>query len=184
MKDIALIGFMGCGKSSVGRLLVDILPGYELIDLDEFIENVTCRSIPEIFREDGEEGFRQIEEAALDSIFMIDSDLGRQCILSLGGGTVTTAGCRRMLKEYSTCIYLKATVDTLEKNLSEFPGDRPMLQAGSSVRERIQELMGKRGDIYTECADYTVSIDGKSYEDVADEVAAICRSLSKSGRAR
>ena len=53
MKDIALIGFMGCGKSSVGKLLVDRLPGYELIDLDDFIENVTCRSILDIFKEDG-----------------------------------------------------------------------------------------------------------------------------------
>lgn len=184
MKDIALIGFMGCGKSSVGRLLVDILPGYELIDLDDFIENVTCRSIPEIFKEDGEEGFRQIEEAALDSIFMIDSDLGKQCILSLGGGTVTTAGCRRMLKEFATCIYLKASVDTLEKNLSEFPGDRPMLQSGHSMRDRILELMEKRGDIYTECADYTVCIDGRSYADVAEEIAGICRSLQETGQVR
>ena len=108
MKDIALIGFMGCGKSSVGKLLVDRLPGYELIDLDDFIENVTCRSIPDIFREDGEKGFRELEVAALDSIFMIDGDLGRKCILSLGGGTVTTASCRQMLRENATCIYLKA----------------------------------------------------------------------------
>ena len=174
MKDIALIGFMGCGKSSVGKLLVDRLPGYELIDLDDFIENVTCRSIPDIFREDGEKGFRELEAAALDSIFMIDGDLGRKCILSLGGGTVTIASCRQMLKENATCIYLKASVDTLEKNLLESPGDRPMLRTGQPMRERIMELMEKRSGIYEECADITVILEGKTYGQVADEIAALC----------
>ena len=106
MKDICLIGFMGCGKSTVGKLMVDLVPGWELIDLDDFIENITCRTIPDIFKEDGEEGFRILEEEALDSIFMIDSDLGRRCILSLGGGTVMTPACASLLKKNSTVVTL------------------------------------------------------------------------------
>lgn len=175
MKDICLIGFMGCGKSTVGKLMVDLVPGWELIDLDDFIENITCRTIPDIFKEDGEEGFRILEEEALDSIFMIDSDLGRRCILSLGGGTVTTAGCRKLVRDNAVCIYLKASIDTLERNLIEFPGDRPMLQTGKSLRDRIEELMKVRADIYEDCADYTVEIDGKTYGEVAEELAGIAR---------
>lgn len=166
---------MGCGKSTVGKIMVDLVPGWELIDLDDFIENITCRTIPDIFREDGEKGFRVLEEEALDSIFMIDSDLGRRCILSLGGGTVTTAGCRKLIRDNSVCIYLKASIDTLERNLIEFPGDRPMLQTGKSLRDRIEELMNVREEIYRDCADYTVEIDGKTYGEVAEELAEIAR---------
>ncbi|MGN0201308.1 MAG: shikimate kinase [Candidatus Cryptobacteroides sp.] len=176
MKDIALTGFMGCGKSSVGKLLVELLPEYELIDLDDFIENVSCRNIPDIFKEDGEEGFRKLEEEALEDIFTNDVNMGRKFILSLGGGTVTTGACRRLLKENAFCIYLKASVDTLEKNLADCPGDRPMLKTGKPVRERILELMAARADIYEECSDHTVCIDGMSYEEVAREIAAVCRS--------
>jgi Shikimate kinase len=172
MKDITLIGFMGCGKSSAGVELSAILPDYHLIDLDDFIEDVTDRSIADIFKEDGEEGFRLIETDALESIFMIDSDLGRRCIISLGGGTVTTAESRKLIRENSLCFYLRAGVDTLEKNLTDFPGNRPMLKTGASLRSRIEELMAVRSSIYEDCADHVIDIDGKTYQEIAAEIAA------------
>ena len=69
MKDISLIGFMGCGKSSVGKILATLLPEYRLIDLDTYIEEKRGLTIPEIFNEYGEAAFRRMEREALEEIF-------------------------------------------------------------------------------------------------------------------
>ena len=133
MASISLIGFMGSGKSSVGKEISKLLPGMEFIDLDDYIEAMTGMSIPEIFEKQGEATFRAIEQEALENIFMTNELTGEDCILSLGGGTVTTEACRRMIRRNTTCFYLKASVDTLVHNLETWPGDRPMLSNGVKI---------------------------------------------------
>ena len=113
MDHISLIGFMGSGKSSVGKELAKLLPSMELIDLDTYIEAMTGRNIPEIFENEGEAAFRHMERTALEDIFMTGELTGASYILSLGGGTVTTEACRRLISRNSTCFYLKASIDTL-----------------------------------------------------------------------
>ena len=78
MKDISLIGFMGCGKSSVGKILATLLPECRLIDLDTYIEEKQGKNIPEIFNEYGEAAFRRMEREALEEIF---SDKDRKSVV-------------------------------------------------------------------------------------------------------
>ena len=125
MKDISLIGFMGCGKSSVGKILATLLPECRLIDLDTYIEEKQGKNIPEIFNEYGEAAFRRMEREALEEIF---SDKSRpRAILSLGGGTVTSEQCRQLIRQHTDCFYLRATTGTLLDNLEGHSDGRPML---------------------------------------------------------
>lgn len=131
-KDISLIGFMGCGKSSVGKILASLLPDCHLIDLDTYIEEKQGEIIPEIFNEYGEAAFRRMEREALEEIFS-DPDRPR-AILSLGGGTVTSGQCRQLIRRHTDCFYLRATTDTLLSNLEGHSEGRPMLSSVQPVR--------------------------------------------------
>lgn len=132
MKDISLIGFMGCGKSSVGKILATLLPECRLIDMDTYIEEKQGKNIPEIFNEYGEAAFRRMEREALEEIFR-DPDRPR-AILSLGGGTVTSGQCRQLIRRHTDCFYLRATTDTLLDNLEGHSDGRPMLNPVQPAR--------------------------------------------------
>lgn len=175
MRAIALTGFMGCGKSSVGSVLADLLPGFEWIDLDRFIEETQEKTIPELFREEGETAFREMEAEALDTIFMINHDLDRDCVLSLGGGTVTHPDSRSLLRQHARCIYLRASIETLVTNLRPEAASRPMLQGGSSLRARIETLLEQREPLYESIAELIIDIDGKSSEGIAREIRDLLR---------
>mgnify|MGYP002624867528 FL=1 len=173
MGHISLIGFMGSGKSSVGKELAKLLPSMELIDLDSYIEAMTGRTIPEIFDSEGEEAFRQMERSALEDIFMTGDLTGASYILSLGGGTVMTETCRRMIRRNTTCFYLKASIETLVRNLETWPGDRPMLKGGKSLRSRVEELMAARGPVYEKTASHIINADGDDYLAAAVDIVTL-----------
>ena len=179
---------MGCGKSSVGRRLSELLC-CPCMDLDEMIEAKAGRTIPEIFATDGEAAFRTMERKMLENLLMplpysrhTAEDLqnpsktaeGSDCmILSLGGGTVMTAGCAEMVHEHTTCIYLRASIDTLVMHLEGETANRPMLSNNpdeSSIRERIAELMALRSATYEHTAHIIIDIDGKSIDEIADTI--------------
>lgn len=123
---------MGCGKSSVGKILATLLPECRLIDLDTYIEEKQGKNIPEIFNEYGEAAFRRMEREALEEIF---SDKSRpRVILSLGGGTVTSEQCRQLIRQHTDCFYLRATTDTLLDNLEGHSDGRPMLNPVQPAR--------------------------------------------------
>lgn len=147
-----MIGFMGCGKSSVGKELAALLPEWCLIDLDTYIEEKQGKSIPEIFNEYGETAFRRMELEALKVIF---SDASRpRAIISLGGGTVTSEECRRLIRSHTECFYLRATTDTLLGNLEGHSAGRPMLTSTSSpVSDSVQPAGSKTvsGAVETHC---------------------------------
>ena len=162
---ITLNGFMGCGKSSVGKALAALL-SCPLTDLDTFIEEREGRSIPDIFSSEGEKYFRKIEQEALrEVIFGKESDKSARPedgtrILSLGGGTVTTVECALLVKRHTYCIYLRAGIDTLVHNLEKDSAGRPMLNCGTgSLRGRIEELMEKRSAIYENVASSVIDIE-------------------------
>ncbi|MBR5013597.1 MAG: shikimate kinase [Bacteroidales bacterium] len=189
---ISLTGFMGCGKSSIGRRLSELLC-CPYIDLDSVIEEMVGRSIPEIFAKDGEAVFRQMEHAALTSVittvsssspYSPSSNDGNPIrttsvpltestgimVLSLGGGTVMTRECAEMVMENTICIYLRASVDTLVTNLKDEADGRPMLQSSVSLRERIEELMSQRADTYEKTSHIVVDTDGKSIDEIATAI--------------
>jgi len=123
---------MGCGKSSVGKILATLLPECRLIDLDTYIEEKQGKNIPEIFNEYGEAAFRRMEREALEEIFR---DKSRpRAILSLGGGTVTSEQCRQLIRQHTDCFYLRATTDTLLDNLEGHSDGRPMLNPVQPAR--------------------------------------------------
>ena len=193
---ITLTGFMGCGKSSVGRYLSELLC-CPFTDLDEAICQKAGKSIPEIFTSEGEAGFRTLEAEVLQSILtpsgaestekqsltsqaMSPSLCGQMAstaspsslylmIVALGGGTVMTPECAELVKEKTTCIYLKASIETLIRHLETEASGRPMLQ-GDSLRSRIEELMSIRSETYETTAHITIETDGKSIEAIAEEI--------------
>ena len=170
---ITLAGFMGCGKSSIGKVLGRLL-GCEFIDLDRWIETRYGRDIREIFAESGEEEFRRMETAALGEIFRSRTSESGTLVLALGGGTLTADGTVQLIRDNSVCIYLRAGISTLCDNLTAFPGDRPMMNGAKGTEEisvRIKELMDKRSPIYENAADYILDIDGKDYADIAAQIA-------------
>lgn len=169
---ISLIGFMGCGKSCIGKELGEQL-GYNVIDLDSWIEASQQRSVREIFTEEGEKRFREIETLALTKV--LDENGERNLVLSPGGGLVTTPEAARILRDRTTCVYLKARTDTLVYNLWNWPGDRPILgdrPDKETLRRRIEELMAVRAALYERTAQIIIDIDNKEYPDVASEIIA------------
>lgn len=173
---ISLTGFMGCGKSSIGRELSKLL-GCKLIDLDEWIETTEGRTIKEIFSTNGERNFRELEVKALREL-LPDNTITTEgksidMILSLGGGTVTTPEAAKLVHERTLCIYLKASIETLVENLTLSPGDRPMLgeiDNRETLKKRIEELMSRRASIYESTATKIIDIDGKSFIEAAHDV--------------
>lgn len=170
---------MGCGKSSVGKILATLIPECRLIDLDTYIEEKQGKNIPEIFNEYGEAAFRRMEREALEEIF---SDKSRpRAILSLGGGTVTSERCRQLVRQHTDCFYLRATTDTLLDNLEGHSEGRPMLSSvqpaeaqstetsseRESLRHRIESLMQTRSPQYIATANHIIDIDGQTFAQIA-----------------
>ena len=158
---------MGCGKSSVGRRLSQLLC-CPFMDLDQVIEERAGRSIPEIFASEGEEAFRAMELETLKEIVGLPM-YSRGYILALGGGAVMTTECAEIVHSDTLCIYLKASVETLMKHLSGQTDGRPML-GDSDLRTRIEELMALRSETYEKTAHIVIDTDGKSIEAVASEI--------------
>ena len=121
---------MGCGKSSVGRKLSELLC-CRFVDLDDCIVEKAGCSIPEIFSQQGEPAFRKLEQEVLKSIVSVDSE--DKTVLALGGGAVMTPGSEDIVHGGTICIYLKASVDTLIGHLTGETAGRPMLNQSPVV---------------------------------------------------
>ena len=155
---------MGSGKTTVSEILSDRLE-LELMDTDATIEDTEGRSISSIFREDGEEAFRDMET---DLLSMIAGDHLRNMVISLGGGMPVREINRTLLKESGKVIYLKATPETIYERVK---GDtkRPLLQAEDPLL-RIKELLEERSDAYDEAADLIIDTDNKTPDEICDEI--------------
>lgn len=163
---ISLMGFMGCGKSSVGRELARLLC-CPFMDLDEVIEGAEGRSIPEIFASDGEAAFRRMEAEHLQ--ILLDSH-NISAVVALGGGTVMRKECAEMVREKTMCIYLRATAETLVRNLDGESENRPMLSNEEPLNVRVAHLLALRSGTYEQTAHMVIDTDGKSVEEIALEI--------------
>lgn len=162
---VSLSGMMGCGKSSVGKVLADKL-GFTFIDLDRYVEKEQSETIPAIFNKGGETLFRKYEAEALKHVLAEHS--GRDLVLSLGGGTLTVEENRRLIVRDSICIYLKATSAEIGRRLALNGPERPMLKGRS-----IDGLMKEREALYEKAACHTIVTDGLSIEESAAKAAAL-----------
>ena len=176
MDTISLTGFMGSGKTSVGKELA-ILLDRDFFDLDDMIVEREGRSVSRIFAEDGEQGFRNSELAALKQFLKPrrrpSGQSARGRVLALGGGTILRPEALKLIRKYSTCIYLQASIDTLFGNLSGDCGSRPLLGGDNGLRERIEELLSAREEAYLAAADASLITDGLSPAQVARRIEAL-----------
>ena len=156
---------MGCGKSSVGKRLSELLC-CRFMDLDAEIVARAGRSIADIFAVDGESELRRIENEVLREIL----DTSSSSVLALGGGAVMTEGSEELVHEKTLCVYLKASVDTLVEHLTGETSGRPLLNQETSLRKRILELMSLRAEIYQRTAHLIIETDGKSIDEIANEI--------------
>ena len=161
---ISLTGFMGCGKSSVGRKLSELLC-CPFMDLDAEIEARCGCTVAEIFAERGEAEFRMLEKETLKDILETGG-----IILALGGGAVMTPECEEMVHGKTVCVYLRTSVDELVTRLSGESAGRPLLNT-TDLRTRILDLMSKRTSTYERVAHIVIDTDGKTIDQVASEIA-------------
>ena len=167
MMKITLIGFMGCGKSSVAKELAALLCCSHT-DLDDYITEAEGRSIRDIFKSEGEEYFRNVEYRCLEQL--LNSEDGPE-VLALGGGAAIR-GCE-LLRSASICIYLRTSEEELCRRLENEMDKRPMLAGERSLRDRVHELMLQRRGIYEKAACHTVVTDGRCPREIAAEIRDI-----------
>ena len=158
---ITLTGFMGSGKTTVGKVLADFL-GCPFMDLDDLIEKKAGKSIPEIFAQDGEPAFRQLEARLLRQT--VEKYTENTVVLALGGGAVTAPASAALLREKTVCIYLRATLETLLQRLEGETAGRPL--ADASLADRLSA----REPLYEQTAHVIIDTDGLSPDEVADEI--------------
>lgn len=163
---IFLTGFMGSGKSTLGRKTASAL-GYTFVDTDSEIEHDAGRSIPEIFASEGEAGFRARETALI-------AELARRhrIVVGTGGGMVVDAERRAALKALGVCVCLAASPDELARRLGPQAAERRPMLRGSDLRQRIAELLAERATAYADLH-YTVDTTDESPEILTQRLARI-----------
>jgi shikimate kinase len=174
-----LIGFMGAGKSSVGRALGEQL-GWGFEDLDERIERRERRTVPEIFRESGESGFRRAEHAALAEL-LDELRAGAARIVALGGGAFAQKNNARLIEDSGIpTLFLDASVDELWQRCEQQARRQGVERPLAKSRETFRELYNARRPHYLK-ASVRHETGGKTVEEVAAEVIHSL-DLSRSGR--
>ena len=129
---IALVGHMGSGKSLIGKLIAKEL-NIDYLDSDKIIEKATGKKINAIFNEDGENFFRLTEEKSI-----LNLNLNKRTVLSLGGGSILSEKTRKMLKDKFITVFLDANIDILVERLKK-SSKRPLL-IGENIQKKIKEL--------------------------------------------
>lgn len=167
MNNIILIGFMGCGKTSVGKRLSKKI-SFCFKDTDQLIEEKAGKTISEIFADEGEKAFRNMETECLKNLIACKES---GMVLSVGGGLPMREENRGLLRKLGNVIYLKASGETVY-NRVKHDTKRPLLQ-GNNPRGRILDLMAARKGFYEDAAEYTVSVDNKTFTQIIEEIEAL-----------
>lgn len=161
MRNIILVGFMGSGKSSIGRLLHQSL-GYQLIDTDRIIEEQTGKTISDIFSQDGETVFRELETNLLQELTSAETS---KHIISTGGGMVSSPENRALLRQLGFVVWLKCSTEEIYKRTSK-NNDRPLLQCKDPVKT-IDKLLQERSPLYAQTAHLEINTTGLSLDEVS-----------------
>ena len=159
MKNIILIGYMGSGKSTIGKKTAKLL-GVEFLDTDSLIEEQEGMTISELFAQNGEDYFRQKETETIQKL----KKESKSIVLATGGGLPMKEENQALLKDFGIVVYLKASVDTLVERLK---GDttRPLLKEGD-LRKKIETMLEIRNPVYENVADIVLETDTKSMDEV------------------
>lgn len=168
--NIVLCGMMGVGKTSVG-IRVSELTGKRWFDTDLMIADRHGR-ISDIFEFYGESHFRSLETDIVRELSGQDN-----LVISTGGGLVLKPENSEMLKQGGKIVFMRASFEVLLERVHA-DDTRPLLKDTGKTAERLGELLSERTPIYEHVADYVVDTDGKSVEEVAQEIAALAESFS------
>jgi len=174
IRNLALIGFMGAGKTSVGRHVAEQL-GFEFVDTDALIESRTGKTISQIFATDGEPHFRALEQAVVEQLAQRD-----KAVISTGGGLPANPQNLESLKTHALVVCLWASADRIWDRVKN-QSHRPLLQA-PNPQERIKELLKTRAPFYRQ-ADVLLHTDNRSQRQVCQQVIQQFRlARTKSGK--
>ena len=166
-KSIALVGPMGCGKSTIGKLLSDKIK-VEFIDSDNSLEKRLKLSISEVFKKYGEDYFRNAEEKL---ILNLASD--QHFVLATGGGSVTSPNVLSFLKEKFFVVYIKADIDTLWSRVKLNSGNRPLI-SGHDGKKGFQGILLERSTYYNQAH---LTVESKFNDKKSEIVQAILKRL-------
>ena len=163
--NLILCGMMGAGKTSVGKAIAT-LSGRHWVDTDDFITE-KYGVISEIFKTRGEAYFRTLETETVKTLTSQDN-----LVISVGGGLVLKQENVALLRKNGKMIFLRASLETLVQRLHS-DKTRPLLQTEKSLEERLQKLLSERTPVYEGVADYTVTVDGKTPEEIGLEIVSL-----------
>ena len=163
LDNIILIGFMGCGKTTFGTWIAKNKK-MDFCDTDALIVEKEKKSINDIFSENGEPYFRELETEIVKDLIKSRHNT----VVSVGGGLPLKSENRELLKKLGTVVYLRTSVEELTKRLA---GDttRPLL-AGGNIREKITHLMDMRLSDYLDAAEVIIDTDGRSFNEMYENI--------------
>jgi len=160
-RSLVLIGPMGSGKTTVGRLLAEKL-GWSFIDTDDLIEAYSGMSISQIFAENGEKYFRRLEEKAIG-----EAVSKTRTVIATGGGAVTNPANLKQMKAQGVVVYLQTGLEELTKRVGSGKG-RPLL-SGVDCRRTLSSLLAEREGFYAQ-GDLVICTDGLEPLEVVDRI--------------
>lgn len=160
--NIALIGIMGCGKTTIGQLLKGKLNGFTFVDTDDLIVKSENHSINEIFSDNGEDYFREIETKILKDVLKNDNQ-----IISTGGGIIKSQENINILKEKSIMIYLKTDINELVERLKN-DNQRPLLK-NEDIKTKLATLLEEREPKYQQ-AQHIINTTNKTPDIIVKEI--------------
>jgi shikimate kinase len=167
--NIILIGFRGTGKTTVGKILAQRL-GKEFIDADEYLEQKEKRTIKDIFKEGGEDLFREVEAKIIEELCLLDNK-----VIATGGGAILREENIRNLKRNGILILLETDVDTVYKRIyadTQTQQRRPNLTNRDSYQE-IEYLLEYRRPLYDRIADFVINTTSTSVDSINKIIALI-----------
>ena len=159
---IALVGYRGSGKSTIGKILAE-KTGWELVCLDELIEKRAGKSIPQIVEQEGWKRFRQLESKILKEVIKKDP-----AIFDLGGGVVEQEENRKLIKENCFVVWLKASPEILAERIKHSQ-NRPSL-TGKDFLEEISGVLARREPLYQELAHLELNTEQKPPQELAEKI--------------
>ncbi len=168
---IVLIGFMGSGKTTVGKLLARKL-NMSFFDIDDMIREAAGESIGDIFRYRGEAVFRELEKQSA-----VKASTFENCVIATGGGTLTNAESAKTLKSCGIAVYLHCSADTVYLRTENDGVDRPLLN-GTNKKQLIGALLKSREETYKTYCDIVEENDDITAEECADNIIKDLRQIN------
>lgn len=173
--NLYLIGYRGCGKSTVGPLVAELL-GWNCVDTDKEIEILTGQTIQKIFEQDGQALFREWETTVIQAV-ATRSDT----VISLGGGAILAPINCQVIQNTGWTVWLDAPAHVLYERIKQdeqASRSRPSLTRLDGLAE-VEQVLQQRRNLYTACADYTVNVDELPPKEVAELVVKRWQSVDK-----